>query len=219
MVYVLLFISLFISFFVLYTLSKNDFVLLRQNVSLTTIFDFTLLSLFLALVFGRLFYIIDSQSFGIFSLLPFFHVVRFSGFSVFGALLGGAISIFFFFRKKKILLRFYDILALSFYPLFLLHIFLNPYSARLILVKLVLFVGAVVIFFLLQKFHKNYTLRDGSIASTIAIVVSLENFYSQFALPRTVLFAFFSFSQVLSMVIIFAAALFLLVRERILKRT
>ena len=69
----------FICFFLLFLFSKQDFVLLRQNISLSEMFDAAIVIFLFAILTGRIFYVLDSFNFELLHALRFFYITRFPG--------------------------------------------------------------------------------------------------------------------------------------------
>src|SRR3989344_825223 len=114
---------IFICFFALFLFSKQDFVLLRQNISLSEIFDAAIIVFLLALLAGRIFYILDTFNFQLLHLVKFFYLTKFPGISTLGFFFGAAGGVLLLFRNKKGLRRIYDIFSISFFPLFGFFVF------------------------------------------------------------------------------------------------
>lgn len=203
---------LIICFFLLFILSKQDFVLLRQNISLSEVFDRALIILFFAILSGRVFFIINALDFSLFNVLAFFHLFRFPGVSPLGFFIGGAVFIFLLFRNKKGLGRIFDIFTIAFVPLYLLFIMRATGSTMVIVSSAII---SVFIFYFFVKAHNKYITRDGSISLLFLLIICVVTFALQgIGGPRDALIAGFSFSQILSIPVGFAAAVFLLINQR-----
>lgn len=175
MFYIFLLLTIFISILILFILSRQDFVLLRQNISLPQIFDSLMATLVAALLFGRIFYIADTLNTDLVHIIRFFHLLKFPGISSLGFFLGGAFMLGILFRKKKALARIYDIFTISFLPLYILEQGVKDYSSLYINIILVSVLIVVFIFFV--KSHYKYILRDGSISIILIFILCLENLF------------------------------------------
>ncbi len=201
--FVLLIPVLFLCFFLLFIFSKHDFVLLRQNISLSEVFDLAVISLLIALITGRVFYIINNFNFQLFYILSFFHLFKFPGVSYIGFFTGGAVGIYLLFRKKKGLTRIFDIFSLSFFPLFVFFL-----STQLFLLHIwyILLIAIFLLFLLLtffMKSHRKYILKDGGISLIFFILICLTTFMLQFVLKTGhVMLLNFSFVQLISIPLI-----------------
>lgn len=172
--HVLIFLlSLFLSLFTLYILSKNDFVLLRKKVSLVNVFDSLAITFISSFIVGRAVYVIESSRYDFINILKFLHFIKFPGISLFGIFLGACLALFFLFRKKEVVYRITDIISLSFYYVFLAFIILHSGNSKyLVWGKSLVVIILLFIFYFLIRFHKNYVLKDGSIALIIGILIS-----------------------------------------------
>lgn len=103
------------SLFCLYHLGREDFVLMRRNVSLEDLFNLAFIVFFSGLFFSRLFYVILNFAPGFLNPLVFFLVPYFPGMSFIGGLIGGLVALIYFSRRKKWpTKRIFDLMALSF---------------------------------------------------------------------------------------------------------
>lgn len=176
MMILLLIIFIFISSFVLFTISRHDFVLLRQNISIRHVFDKALLILLFALFVARIVFLVDSRMYEFFSdPLRFLHVILFFGFNIFGLISALSIGVLFFFRKRKNFLRILDIYLLSFFPLVIFEA--NYYLLTASINSFVSFsyLGVCLLAFLfLVKMHTGFKIKDGVVAFSILIFCSLS---------------------------------------------
>ncbi len=108
----LLFLIIFL--FSLYVFSKDDFVLLRKNVTQNTIFDFAFLTGIVGLFFSRLVYVLSHFSPLFLNPLVFFVIPYFPGLSFAGLLLGGAATVYLLAIRKKVPVgRVFDIFSFA----------------------------------------------------------------------------------------------------------
>lgn len=207
-----------LSLFILYMLTKHDFVLARKSLLLQEIFDITILGFIAFLVTGRFLYIISVLNFSLLNPLRFFHILKFPGALFLGGLLGLWFVIYIFFKKKKILARLYDIYALSLFPLFVFAL-VSSYSKGYFLYF------NILIFFLSCLFmgigiysYKNYTLKDGSIAFLFVCLVTVFTIISEFSSKSRVIFSFFTIPQVISIIVFICFSILLLSHEGIVSK-
>lgn len=196
-IYIFLF---FISLFILFVLSKHDFVLLRKNISVGQIFDLAAFFVIAALFFGRIFYIGNSGQFELLSPIKFFYFLKFPGFSFLGFIVSGAAIIYFYFRKTKALSRIYDIFTLSFFPILIASVVIFNYSVFSIELSLVLLVILVGLFMSFLHSHSKYFMRDGGIALLTSSLFSFHTFLIEF-FEKGYRIIFFSFVQWISLII------------------
>lgn len=169
---VLLSVLCLLSLFILYMLSKNDFVFLRKNISLESVFNTVLFCGGSALIFGRLFSLIDSARAFIWDPFILLHVVKVPGFSFFGAIGGGVLVVSVLVKEKEALLRMYDIFIISFLPV----LFFGSLLQIRVMSHWVFFLLLTVLFSFLFAFvvrvHRNYMVKDGSILLAVLIAFS-----------------------------------------------
>lgn len=221
MIYIVILPLLFICLFTIYELCKDDFLLIRRDVKLSLIFNYILLSFFVAFITARIVFIIDSNKTFLINPLLFFHLINYGGLSIFGGFLGGVFSLLVMFSEKKIAGRMLDISSLAFYPFLLPYIFLKPFSDFPLLLKFIAVLLLIVIFNVLLRFHKEYSLKDGSIFLYVFILFSSLNIFYGFFNPHYVIFWKLSFSQFLSIFwILFSLIMFILrTRDYFFKKT
>ena len=190
----------FISLFILFVLSKHDFVLLRKNISVGQIFDLTIFFAIVAIFLGRIFYIGNSGQFELLSPIKFFYFLKFPGFSFLGLIVSGAIIIYFYFRKTKALLRIYDIFTLSFFPMLIASVVIFNYSVFPVEISLVLLTILVGLFMSFLHSHSKYFMRDGGIALLTSALFSFHTFLIEF-FEKGHRIVFFSLVQWISLII------------------
>lgn len=216
MIQLLLFIiSTIISFFILYYLSKHDFVLLRKNISTPEIFDQAFISIFLGFLVGRIFYLLDTFKFDLLNPIIFFHLLRFPGFVFYGFFLGIGLMLFILFRNKNALLRIYDIFSLSLFPFYSFSLLIRKYPSFIYVFPFVFFAASVLVFYFLIKSHNKYAFKDGGVTLLFLILISLDIFTYSFFGIRHVLFIL-SFSQIMGLfTAVFSIILFLIRQKRV----
>lgn len=212
MLYISILILIFICLFVLYSLSKNDFMLLRKDISLTYIFNCFFITLFAGFIAGRLFYILDVKKFTFLNPIIFFHFFRYSGFSWFGMILGGAINLYFLIKDKKALPRIFDIFYLSLYLLFIFTYIFSLNSPLHLIFKVLILLFFTLLYILFLNFHKSFTLKDGSIFLILLMIFSIGNFFDQIFNKEDIIIFYFSLSQFISL-LVFLSSIFLLLKN------
>ena len=203
-----------ICFFILYILSRNDFVLLRQNISASQILDTLFLSLVSSFLFGRAFYMVNNFKIELLDLLPFFHVIRYPGLSIFGIFFGGAVCLYLIYLKKKGFGRIADIYAVSFFPLFIISLLFENY-AKVLYVPIILIVLSLILFVTFIRFHYKYILRDGSVAICFLLFVCITTVISQmFSNAGNAILFNLSILALLSLILIPFGLILLLINQR-----
>lgn len=148
-----LLICFFISLYVLYVLSKDDFVILRSDVPLHRIFNAAFSTAIFSLFFARLFFVIFNPNSLYASVLGFFLFPYFPGLSLAGGILGGFAFLTIYLKLKHLpilrLLDFFSMSLLVSYPIgFLGHFLLSKEAfskeafVSLILIAALLFLFA-----------------------------------------------------------------------------
>lgn len=215
---VLILSVVFISFFILFVLSNNDFVLLRKSVTTVMMYDLAFLSIIFAFVFSRLFYIIDAQSFELIHFLKFFYFMKYEGLSLFGFFLGGVIAVSLFFRGKEALSRMYDIFLLSFFPVYIAAATLREYPENLFFARVGVLVLLIILFFAFLRFHNRYSVRDGSVALLFILLISLESLGTGFFEPGVDLVAGLSLTQIISILAFIISGVLFIVNQRYFRK-
>lgn len=161
-------------FFTLFVQGHDDFILTKKNISMEKIFNSAFLFLVCSIVFSSLF-------FSLFHL-HYFQLLFFSGFSLFGLLIGGGIFIFTYFKHpKNPKLRIFDFFSMAFlfaYTVgFLFESFLLFFGRRhmqiLIFEELVflILISAFFISYIIPKIKKG-EFQDGSAGLIFYILFS-----------------------------------------------
>lgn len=219
MQFILFLLFFLVCIFTLYVLSKNDFVLLRQNISLPQIFDLAIVTFIFSFVSSRLLYIIDTWNFSLFHPIKFFHLVKFPGFSPLGFFAGGAICLFILSYRKKGLGRIYDIFAIAFLPIYSFSLITRDFPKGLFLLPTIFFIIVFLIFITFIKWHQKYNLKDGSIAIILLILLTLDSSILQsLSINKHNLFSNFSFVQLFSAPLFFISILALILNQKFFKK-
>lgn len=185
-------LTFLLCFFLLYLFSKADFVLLRQNISLSQIFDTAGISLISAFLFSRVLYVINNFKVDLLSFLRFFHILKYPGLSFFGFIAGGSLCLYLIFIKKKGIGRITDIFTISFFPLFAVSILFEKIKGQLSFLPYVFFLFCILIFIFFIRSHKKYILKDGSISLLFVLLVCIETVVYQYltAAASGIIFSF-----------------------------
>lgn len=205
---VLLFCFLIFLFF-LHFICRDDFILLRKNISLESVFNLAFLVSIAALLGARLFYVFNHPSVSFLNPLFFFLFPYFPGLSLAGGIIGGGVFLFFFSRARKMptgrLFDFFSTAFLSSLPIGLLGYFL---LSRINLISLgVLFslFSYLILFFVFAFYLLPRQLKgrfsDGTLGfifllsfSLISILAKLFNKSFYFGVELIILFLIMIFS-------------------------
>lgn len=202
-----------ISLFILYTLSKHDFVLLRQNISTAQVFDIGFVSCIFSFALSRFLYIMNSFDFSLLSPIPFLHILRFPGISPLGFFLSILLFLAIILRGKKGLFRIYDIFFVALFPLYFLTFILRDYPFK-ILISLALAAVFICLFYFFIKSYKNYILSDGSITLLVLMLISFDTAIFELLAKQSKIILLFSPLAILSLITFFASLTMLIVNQR-----
>ncbi|HSD98864.1 MAG TPA: hypothetical protein VLB73_04190 [Patescibacteria group bacterium] len=179
--------SIIIFLFSLFVLSKEDFVFLRKNISLQTIFDTACLVGLASLFFSRLIFVLLHPSFAYINPFIFFIIPYFPGLTTSGFLIGGSLALYLFSMRQKLPLgKLFDVFSLSVLPssatffLVMSVIFLTTkhigFSALFLAIFLLLFIST----FLLRTLAIKFSWEDGSVSLFALSLASMSFFISSF---------------------------------------
>lgn len=175
--------------FSLFVLSKDDFVFLRKNVTLQTIFDTAVLTICVGLLFARLVFALSHPSLAYFNPLVFFVIPYFPGLSVSGLLIGGSAVLYMLTMRQKLPLgKMFDVFALSLLPagsIVFLATATGKFLKKDILYGSVFTLFFIVLFlttFLLHKISVKFSLHDGTVSLVGLFIFTLFSFLGSFAL-------------------------------------
>lgn len=169
------------SLFILYAVSRHDFVLLRQSISLRQVYDNVFVSLFVSFVFARMAYAFYVGSFQILNPLRFFYLTKYWGIVPYIGFAGMIMALLLLFRKKKNKLRIIDIYLISFSPIILLDILLQSNNGVFLIIKIISSLVLLGFYGWFIKIHNKYTTKDGFITLLTIITYSLVNLAFSFA--------------------------------------
>lgn len=188
MILLLYLLAIFISLFILYAVSRHDFVLLRQSISLRQVFDAEFISLAVFFVISRIAYTFYIQSFELLNPLKFFYLTKHWGILPYAGVFGLLLTIIFLYRKKKNKLRILDIYFISFSPIIILDVLLNSNTGIILIIKLVAASVLLLFYGWFIKIHNKFSIKDGFITfmtiltyslTTIALSLASYGIYSQ----------------------------------------
>lgn len=183
---ILIFTVVFIfCLFLLYLFCRHDFVLLRQNISPSQMFDALAVALVSAFILGRVFYVVNNFKTELLSFLRFFHVFKYPGISGFGFLIGAALGLYLIFMKKKGIGRICDIFTLSFFPLFATGILFDETTKQFFFLPILFFVLSIFLFIFLVRSHNKYYLRDGSISLIFFLFICIQTAIFQYITAKS----------------------------------
>ncbi len=106
---------MFAFLFTLYLLAREDYILFRKNVTIEQVFNMAFILLLVSALSSRLFYVLFHFKVGYLNPLVFFHILKYPGLSLIGAMTGGLLFYVLYYRTKKLpFARLSDLFMLSF---------------------------------------------------------------------------------------------------------
>lgn len=207
-------VSLIICFFILFIISRQDFVLLRQNISLAQIFDLSSVVFISAFIFGRIFLVVNDFNFQLLNLLTFFNIFKFEGINSLGFFAGGAVATYFSVKSRKALPRIFDIFSISFFPLFIFLSVARKAVFSTVPIPAAIIFLSILIFSFLVRSHYKYILKDGNISFVFLFLLTAETIVSGFIYGGGhKVFLNMSILQIASIPLAFVSLAFLAARE------
>lgn len=218
----ILILCFFIFLFIVYFLSKDDFVILRNDVPMEKIFNSAFLFALSGLFFSRLFYVLAHPSSIFDSLLGFLLFPYFPGLSLSGGLLGGFTFSYVYFKSRNLpkerLLDFFSIALAGAFPVGLVGALILSHQ-KISLYFLLSIVLSLVYLFAFIRFVAPKALgskiKDGS-----ASLIFLSSFYFLYIITRVFInnLKFYPDAEnILSILVFIASFCFLLKEEGFVK--
>lgn len=173
----ILLICLLIFLYSIFSYAKDNFILLRKNVTLEQIFNMTFLCFFFGVFVSRIFYVLENPNTKYFNPLVLLMFPYFPGLSFAGGIAGGFILLFYLSKKKKQpFWNIFDICSLSFIITeaigILLVFVVNAITLRSI--SLVLLIGgiiSIVLFIIMTIVFSKNILKDGSTGFFALVII------------------------------------------------
>ncbi len=179
--------SFFIFLYCFYKFIKDDYVLMRKNISSEQSFDIIFSVTLISFLFSRLFFFMFHPQKGENIFLSF--LSQSGDLSIIGGVVGGLVGVYLICKYKRVPLgRFSDFLALAFVaslPLgFLSQIFFAPKSQWILyfIASVLYFIIAIIFMRRLHKRLINRTVREGKISAAFLMFFSLITFFFSLAL-------------------------------------
>jgi len=212
--------AIFIFFFCIYKLTKDDYIFIRKNISVEQIFDISFIVIVVSLLFARFIFFSNIFSDG---RNYFFNVFSFrsANFSLPGAVIGGLVFLYCLGKYRKIPLgRLYDYFALAFLTAlpagFFCYIILLKKSEIFLFLMYTLFYVLLAIFFLkfLYPRFMNKTLKEGNISIFFLMFFSLLSFIPSVTNAEKTPFSFINVENFLLVVLFLFSFVLLFKQER-----
>lgn len=206
-------VVIFISLFILYAVSRHDFVLLRQSISLRQVFDNAFIAFIVFFLFSRIGYAIFTQSYDFLHPLKFLYISKYWGIIPFTGFIGMTFILLFLFRKKKNKLRILDIYFISLTPLILLDVLMHANNSITMLITIIATIVLAGFYGWFIKIHNKYTTKDGFIAFMTIITYSLVSIALSFATGGIFSEKYLWFNILLGIVIFVSTAFLILIQR------
>lgn len=215
-------IYFFLFLFVLYGISKDDYVLFKKHITTDRIFDMAFLAALVFLFSARLLFVMFHFSSAFFNPLVFFLFPYFPGLFLVGGVVGGVSFIIFYCRSHKLPLdRFIDLFGLSFFGVLPVGIFLRLLIEKKTYLSF-LFIGAIFIsfllFYLLFKFLRKEELKEGSIGFLSLISFCIISFVIGFVNKKELVFSFLNVEDFFLIFIFLVSLVLFIRREKVLSK-
>lgn len=219
-----LILCFFLYLYVLYFLSKDDFVILRKDIPLDRVFNLALLTTLSSLIMSRAFYVISDPKPVFLNPLGFILFPYFPGLSQIGALLGGVIFLVLYSRWKKMPTgKFLDLFAFSYLsvmPLgYLGIILLNLGNPQIIhIVSFFIFTIVLVLFGkLILPYSYKGVIKDGSLGLLFLITFSSISFLLNVVFNFQGI-SFFIKAENVGIIILFATSVIFLIEQEMMSK-
>lgn len=220
---IIILICFFIFLYLLYYFSRDDFVIVRKDISMERIFNLAFLTAIVSLFFSRLSFVLESLDPRLLNPLEFLAVPYFPGLSLIGGMLGAAIFIFLYgsFRKLPVG-KMLDLFTLSFMgvlPLGLIGNFI-VHLGKVSLFSNLIFIFSIFVLLLFAKiiypFSGRGEIKDGTLGLMFGAIFSFLYFMTRLFLNLKD-FSFLSLDNILILVVLFSS-LILLVNQEIMDK-
>lgn len=221
--FLVLFFSFFIFLYVLFYLSKDDFIIARKNISVDKIFNIAFFTSVMSLFFARLFYVLFNPSMQFLNPLIFLAFPYVGGLSLIGGLIGGTLFLYAYSNYKNLPFgKLFDLFTMSFIsvlPFAFLINFLILFGKTELFYNFI-FAASILIFFLFAKiiypFSAKGEVEDGSIGLIFISIFSFIYFIIKLFLNLKI----FSFLNLENIVILFSifVPLVLLINQEIINK-
>lgn len=219
LIFLVLIFCFFIFLYVLFYLSKDDFVIVRRDVSIDRIFNIAFLTGIVALFFARLSYVLFNPSKELFNPLIFLAFPYFPGLSIIGGIAGGALFSYLYARYRRMPAgKVFDLITMAFISVLPIG-YLLTYLLLFLKTSLLFNVLFVASFFwllifakLIHPFSLKGEIKDGSLGLIFISLFSFFYFISKLFIDIKV-FSFFDLENIFLLILIFLPLVLLINQE------
>jgi len=219
----ILFLCFFLFLFVLYYLSRDDFVIVRKDIAMGKIFSLAILTSLVALFFARLFFVLGNQTSSLLNPLGFLAIPYFPGLSLMGAVAGAEVFIFLYCSYRKMPTgKMLDLFALSFMGVLPIGLVVN-FAVNLgkvgLFSNIILIVSLLLILLfakIIYPFSTKGEIKDGTLGLMFGLIFSFFYFMVKLFLNLKD-FSFLNLENILILLVLFLS-LILLVNQEIMDK-
>jgi len=205
--------------YIIYYLSRDDFVLTRKDVPVVKVFSAVFLTLIIALFSARLIFVLSNPAPVLLNPLGFLAFYNYAGLSLIGAIAGAEIFIYFYCQYQKMPVgKIFDLFILAFIgvlPIGLIGNFILSFG-KVELIENLLFIFSLFLLLLFGKiiypFSAKGEIKDGSLGFIFVALFSLLYFLTKLFLNIKD-FSFLNPENVLLLVMLFSSLILLLNQE------
>lgn len=220
---IILLICFFIFLYLLYYLSREDFVIVRKDISMERIFGLAFLTSIVSLFFSRLFFVLESFDPKLLNPLGFLAIPYLPGLSLIGGIFGAEVFIFLYGNFRKLPVgKMLDLFALSFMVVLPLGIIGNfiVQLGKVSTFSDLIFIFSIFVLLLFARiiypFSSKGEIKDGSLGLMFGAVFSFLYFIIKLFLNLRD-FSFLNLENILILVVLFSS-LILLVNQEIMDK-
>ncbi|MGA2967734.1 MAG: prolipoprotein diacylglyceryl transferase family protein [Candidatus Levyibacteriota bacterium] len=214
-----IFVCFFLFLYLVYYLSRDDFVLTRKDIPVTKVFSTVFLTGIVALFSARFIFVLSYPTSVLLNPLGFLAFYYYAGLSLIGAILGAEIFIYFYCRYQKMptgkifdlfTLAFIGVLPIGLIGNFVIHLGKVGLFANLLLVF------SIVLLLLFSKiiypFSAKGEIKDGSLSFIFVAIFSFLYFLAKLFLNLKD-FSFLNPESILLLIALFSSLILLLNQE------
>jgi hypothetical protein len=212
-------VCFFLFLYIVYYLSRDDFVLTRKDIPVGKVFSMIFLTGLVVLFSARLLFAFAHPATLLLNPLSFFAVYRYGGLSLVGALVGAEVFIYLYCQYKKMPAgKIFDLFSLAFIGVLPVGLVINFVLSlgRVGLFENLLFVFSVLLVILFGKviypFSAKGEIKDGSLGFMLTALFTFSYFLTKLFLNLKD-FSFLNPENAILLVLLFSSLILLLNQE------
>ena len=178
-IFLIILFCFLIALFCIYLLSRDDFILLRKNITLEQVFNYAFVNLVVGIFSARIVYVLLHPSLRYLNPLIFLIFPYFPGLSMVGGVIGVMLFLFTVSRKKKIPKgRLYDIFSLSVllampFGMICMELISFISKKKIVFIDIFITLGYIIVFIIFTMFFVKGKVQDGTIGLVSIITFCL----------------------------------------------